>query len=810
MTRTVLAILLLWGAATPATDDWPQFMRDSAHTGDASDQALKLPLALATRVQLDDAILSSPAVVAGRVYVVDQMGTAYAVDPKANKVLWKVAPDGAAAVGGNTSSPCVVNGKVYFGTNTGRIYILDAWDGSKVAGIDVGSAVPGSVVHARESIYFQTLEARLIRMSLDGRFLWSHDHRREYKFTGKPADWPRGYHKDQFGGGEVAVSGNRVVANIGCDLVCLEDLGDSSRILWCNRNPVGSMGPAISGEWVYASRPDNDGQGSFYRVRLADGKSDPKKDRVERIWVPFATPAVRGQTAFVQSHSLGIMAHDFGSDAGTLWKSWDPAKQKGGDPAGVASPALSRDHVVFSSVRGEIHIVGVNDGVGVRFPTPSGRFISSAPAIAAGTVYFGSDDGCLYGLASDGNLKVEAASSPLPPPRPPVAGATRSTFFTSGPYGNSANTCLVDDPALKPPFRLRWIAPSFATFKQPLVAGESDVYFSSLEGTVAAYDQATGRLRWRRRLDSPGWCRQSASYADGSLFVPRPGGATKTNSWVPAGPSRLHCLNAADGSIRWTAPIGGSPDPITRVAPVCAGDVVAYPTVRKGKLMVDAWSVRTGEPRWSLEMAAYPNGAGASGCVLDGTFYFSCKSGPTAHTVAIAPSTGEILWRNAEVGGDQNLAGRDGKLLVLQRMKAMFCLSAKDGSLLWKYEEKNMDFRYAAAFGTDVIAGRKTLGWSRTNEAYRADTGQPVREGKVLLAAGDHGCGPLLVVSSGVILSTATSGLFVSDGSTGAPLWNSPGFGSSVCTNPAVANGRCFVNPQFSGRIYCFEPVGGK
>ena len=78
------------------------------------------------------------------------------------------------------------------------------------------------------------------------------------------------------------------------------------------------------------------------------------------------------------------------------------------------------------------------------------------------------------------------------------------------------------------PFRLRWIAPSQATFKQPMVAGESDVFFNSLEGTVSAYEQSTGRLRWRRRLDGPGWCRHGLLYSDGLLFVPRPGGAAKT------------------------------------------------------------------------------------------------------------------------------------------------------------------------------------------------------------------------------------------------------------------------------------------
>src|SRR4051794_16980105 len=89
-----LALLLSCCAGPALAADWPQFMRTSEHTGDASGEAIKLPLGLAVCVRLDDAVTTSPAVVAGKVYVVDQMGTAYCIDPKANKILWKKSPDG--------------------------------------------------------------------------------------------------------------------------------------------------------------------------------------------------------------------------------------------------------------------------------------------------------------------------------------------------------------------------------------------------------------------------------------------------------------------------------------------------------------------------------------------------------------------------------------------------------------------------------------------------------------------------------------------------------------------------------------------
>ena len=54
------------GGATNSAADWPQFMRNSAHTGDAADEELRLPLALMAQVRLDDAVMTSAAVVGGR------------------------------------------------------------------------------------------------------------------------------------------------------------------------------------------------------------------------------------------------------------------------------------------------------------------------------------------------------------------------------------------------------------------------------------------------------------------------------------------------------------------------------------------------------------------------------------------------------------------------------------------------------------------------------------------------------------------------------------------------------------------------
>ncbi len=63
--RGVYAFLVVLAAFLPCTEcpaaDWPQFMRNPTHTGDAADEALQLPLGLVAQVRLDDAVMTSPA-----------------------------------------------------------------------------------------------------------------------------------------------------------------------------------------------------------------------------------------------------------------------------------------------------------------------------------------------------------------------------------------------------------------------------------------------------------------------------------------------------------------------------------------------------------------------------------------------------------------------------------------------------------------------------------------------------------------------------------------------------------------------------
>src|SRR5438045_359225 len=121
-----LAVILTLQPAALVAGDFSQFMRDASHTGDAADETLKLPLGLVAQVKLDDAVTTAPAVVGGLAYVVDQMGTAYCIDPVKGRIVWRTAPDGAGAMGANTSSPCGAGCRGYYGTAAGAFHVLVA------------------------------------------------------------------------------------------------------------------------------------------------------------------------------------------------------------------------------------------------------------------------------------------------------------------------------------------------------------------------------------------------------------------------------------------------------------------------------------------------------------------------------------------------------------------------------------------------------------------------------------------------------------------------------------------------------------
>lgn len=788
--------------------DWPQFMGNAAHTGDARGETLRLPLSPLAQIKLDDAVLTSAAVVQDRAYVVDQMGTAYCIDPQAGRIVWRSAPEGAQAMGSNTSSPCVSDGRVYFGTTAGNFHLLDARSGKVIKSLAIGSPIVSAPTLANRSIYFQGLDAVLRCLDLDGNERWHWDHYATYK---EPAELtkakererghPGSYDRPHYGGGDVAVSGQRVVTSFGWDIVCLEDGGATAKLLWCNRAPNGRdgsspMSSSISGDWVYNAGMGADGHLALTRLALSDGKvARITTGRMEAY--AWNTPLVRGQMVAYRTSSdgkNGIVLFD--AAQGKTVASWRDDKDS---TPFVGSHVLTKDHLLATTLRGELIAFDITaKTTPYRFRIPTLKGIGAAPVVVDGRVYFGGDDGYFYVLGPEGKCDLDATSDIHQPRTKALAKAT--TWPST--CGNPGNTSFVPDTDLKPPLRVRWAVRGFGHFLAPCVATENDLITVTFGGIITCQEQATGRLRWRRTLPGPEWGTASGLLAaDGRLYVPRPTFGRMEGAF--------HCLDLRDGQSLWSADIGGRYI-WERAAPVLAQGNVAFGTGQKGMppgTQIQAWNATTGKPAWSVELNVAGTRAGSiAGCTDGKVMYFTAGAGSwqwkqegdkkRGEVVALDASSGNVLWRSHDLFG-ATYPVLEGDRLFLNG-DGLYCVAPTDGKLLWKRPAPGYT-RFSIA--SDFLVMR---GYGGHGVKVRLDDGKDYPNCREL-GGETHSCSPVALTPRYAFAATV-GGLNVRDIKNGELLWRSPGFAPRGCVNPALANGRVFWPSAASGMIFCWEP----
>ncbi|MDA1016224.1 MAG: PQQ-binding-like beta-propeller repeat protein, partial [Planctomycetota bacterium] len=576
-TNRVVAVLLfgLLAIGRVSASDWPQLMRSADRTGDAADESLKLPLGLEAQIELDDAVTTSPAVVDGRAYVVDQMGTAYCVDLEAGTIRWKVSPGGTAAFGSNTSSPCVARGRVCYGTTAGRFHVLEAETGRVIKNLDVEASITASPTNAGDRVYFQSTNAVVYCVNLDGEVLWTWDHyvRHQPPLEDRLKRYhPGSYDRPHYGGGEIAVSDGRLVTGIGWDHLCLEDKGDRAELKWCNRAALGKddgipMACSISDGSVYTAWPGVDGAGSLLRVSLADGSFNRKQDQLHNLWAITAAPAARGSLVVFGRHVRGVTAMEFGKQ--TLWSSYHWSDVADYTPT-FASPVLTKDHCLFTTLKSELIAVPLDargdrlsrlKPAAYRFQTPNQKMIATTPVVSDGRVVFGCDDGFLYVLSSDGRGEPRSKRTDLHKRRSKLEPATGKSYDWSTPDGGPSNTRFVNDSKLKPPFKLLWAVRSFGLFHQPVSAAGEDIVFVSMAGTVACLEQQTGRIRWRMRLPRQSTQFQGVLCADGRIYIARPLQARQPYT------SGLWCIDQETGETLWRNDIGTGTSGVSKGPP---------------------------------------------------------------------------------------------------------------------------------------------------------------------------------------------------------------------------------------------------
>jgi outer membrane protein assembly factor BamB len=831
--RTIAVCVLTVAAAVPRMNsaaDWPQYMRDAAHTADARDEHLATPLRLDACIALDDAVLTSPAVVDGTVYVVDQMGAAYCIDPGSASIVWKTTAPGVDSVGGNTSSPSVLDGVVAFGTTAGQLVLLDATTGDVRQTVDFDQPILGAITAEGGRYYLQTIDGVIHCVDQQGSPCWQYD-----PYADSPRD-PGSRAKRQYCGVPVAVLGHTVVAAVGFDLVGLRDHGHSAEQIWKQPAPISDTylpaGISLADGWVYASFPGKDGLGALVRLDLATGEFDRERDVLDDQWAILNPPAVRDGRAYFCRQAFGLSAARFGERPSVAWSTF--SSQPDSVTPAIAAPALVGEYCLFSLLSGGLAIArtGVGETENSRqrivqtIALSSRSAVTSSPAVSNGAVYFGCDDGCLYVVRS-GEAKDEPERT-----RPGHVTARRGEATAAGDrrygwpsaFGGPTNANFIDDPTVRPPFRLRWATKSEGLFKQAVCATQEDLVYVTLGGLVVCREQLSGRIRWRRHLPGQAWCRSALLAADGRVYVPRMFSLRYPKSLGAR--STLYCLGLETGEIEWEASIGIGDR--LRASPVYCNGVVAYGSLyREGEpptffaadramgQAIEGWNAATGELLWRVKLES--SGTllnGPAGCAGDGLLYFTGGGeGPRdrGETIAIDPQTGDVRWRSPRFASQTGTPSfRDGRLYLPGTYhRPVACLAADTGETVWTNDLAVQRWHVdTVSLGPDYFSVNNKY----EGGAWRWDarTGKPVElRGEPLQLWGPaHGCGAIVLTASGHALSATIGGLCMTDVDTGKLVWNTPGFGSYTCPHPIAANGRIFYAPQTSGLLFCFEPAG--
>jgi outer membrane protein assembly factor BamB len=480
----------------------------------------------------------------------------------------------------------------------------------------------------------------------------------------------------------------------------------------------------------------------------------------------------------------------------------------GGYPA-IASPIVVNGVAIFGALDGTVYGIPADGAKGWSIRTPLGKAISAPVAVCDGHVYVGSEDGHLYVLGAGGQATLKVEDLHLESIRSPRTGPAmdaRHDWFSS--FGNFANTNAAD-ATFRLPFRLQWVRRYEGTAKHFSTCGGGRLYTHTAEGQLFAVEQETGRLLWRRYFPGVHISYTSPLYHRERIYVPQAG--VEGNF--------LRCFEAATGKLVWQAPFTGSPSWNRQTPPIVHGNRIVYQfsTGRytpqgwlfehqstfgfppDHKPLVRAWDLETGKEAWTRDFSQYGAGGDDAGmCLMGDTLYYSCYFGNKpvpGVTAAIDPRDGHTLWVNTKhaVHAGCTVSGKEGRLYlggynpVDGKDNRIWCLDARDGSLIWKSDPVR------GAIHTVTIGERFLFAHAQYIQGCLIDK----ENGKVLTTFAKNYrctrfslCGQYLVGPNFDVFDLSGEPRLISSG---------PVLDVLMCVGGMVSNGRVFYTTNGSG-----------
>ncbi len=368
MNRVACAVALLCCLPAGARADGAAFRGGPERTGAYEGAGVPLFHGVKWRFHTGAAIISSPAVVDGTVYVGSNDHALYAIDAASGKQKWKL--DTRSRV---TSSPAVADGTVFFGSYDGLFYAVDAASGALRWKVATG----GERRYAGRRLHGSDPTGETMPDPFD-------------VFLSSPVVW-HGAVYDPIVHNQVGIQSTAAAAGgmvfFGCrdsKLYALDAKTGEKKWAFDNHGSWVVGSPAVRDGRVFFATSDS---GMFYALDAATGAEIFSLS--SNKWPMFSSPALAGGFAYVGTDEGKLLAIDLSRQTLAWSYQTDASKQYG--PTYTKPDGTPNYAAAFTDSFYDDMVAGV-----VRMQS-IGQLLSS-PVVVGDVIYVGSTDGDLYAL----------------------------------------------------------------------------------------------------------------------------------------------------------------------------------------------------------------------------------------------------------------------------------------------------------------------------------------------------------------------------------------------------------------------------